>query len=133
MIMDEKTTIETLNNEFKTKLVTSEDQYNSYDAEDDKYIVEVKTRYDYYKDKLIEAFKLYSNFHKAEVMGKQFLYVLTDPKGFYVYNITKLMPQIIEFKVVPIRCEATTMFGNKSKVTKYSYFLPEELAHIYRF
>lgn len=133
MVMDEKTTIETLNNKFNMKLILSEERYNSYDAEDYKYIVEVKTRYDYYKDKLIEAFKLYSNFHKAEVKGKQFLYVLTDPKGFYVYNITKLMPKIIEFKVVPIRCDATTILANKTKVTKYSYFLPEELAHIYHF
>lgn len=133
MVMDEKTTIETLNNNFGTKLFPAEDQYNSYDAEDDNYIVEVKTRYDYYKDKLIEAVKLYSNFQKAEIKGKQFLYVLTDPKGFYVYNITKLMTQIVEFKVMPIRCEATTKFNNQNKVIKYSYVLPEELASIYHF
>jgi|SaaInl85LU_5_DNA_1037374.scaffolds.fasta_scaffold00538_2 hypothetical protein len=132
-MMNETETVKTLNEKFGVDLLLCEDEFSSYDAEDNNYIVEVKTRTKYYKDKLIEAVKLFSNFQKAEIKGKKFLYVLTDPKGFYVFNITNLMEDIIKNKLIPIRAAATTKFSNEKMVTKYSYLLSEDMAFIYKF
>ena len=131
--MNQQQTVNFINKTSGTKLIEHTDEFSSYDAEDNNYIVEVKTRTKYYKDKLIEAVKLFSNFQKAEIKGKKFLYVLTDPKGFYVFNITNLMEDIIKNKLIPIRAAATTKFSNEKMVTKYSYLLSEDMAFIYKF
>ena len=126
--MTERSTIATLNERCGTKLVLKADQFSSYDAEDDNYIVEIKNRRKYYKEKLIEAMKLYKNFQASQLKGKKFLYVVTDEKGFYVYNITDHMSHIVHLPMKAFDCPITTDFNKTDKITKYSYILPEELA-----
>jgi len=126
--MTEQSTIDLINLVSRTKLVLCKDRFSSYDAEDDNYIVEIKNRRKYYKEKLIEASKLYANFQKAEIARKKFLYVVTDEEGVWVYNITNAMKVVVNLPIRPIECPMTTDFGKNDKITKYSYVLPEDMA-----
>ena len=126
--MTERSTVEILNIVSGTNLVLCKDEFSSYDAEDDNYIVEIKNRRKYYKEKLIEASKLYANFQKAEIARKKFLYVVTDEEGVWVYNITNAMKAVVNLPIRAIECPMTTDFGRNDKITKYSYVLPEDMA-----
>ena len=126
--MTEQSTIDLINLVSRTKLVLCKDRFSSYDAEDDNYVVEIKNRRKYYKEKLIEAYKLYANFQKAEIAKKKFLYVVTDEKGVWVYNITNAMKVVVNLPIRAIDCPMTTDFGKNDKITKYSYVLPEDMA-----
>lgn len=126
--MTEQSTIDLINLVSRTKLVLCKDRFSSYDAEDDNYVVEIKNRRKYYKEKLIEAYKLYANFQKAEIAKKKFLYVVTDEKGVWVYNITNAMKVVVNLPIIAIECPMTTDFGRNDKIIKYSYVLPEDMA-----
>ena len=126
--MTELSTIELINKSSGTKLALVKGQFSIYDAEDDDYIVEIKNRRKYYRTKLIEAKKLYNNFQASQIKGKKFLYVVTDDRGVYVYNISNHMSQVVNLPMKALRCPRSTDFNNYDKITKYSYELPETLA-----
>ena len=126
--MTELSTIELINKSSGTKLALVKGQFSIYDAEDDDYIVEIKNRRKYYSTKLIEAKKLYNNFQASQIKGKKFLYVVTDDRGVYVYNISNHMTHIVNLPMKSIQCPRSTDFNNNDKITKYSYELPETLA-----
>ena len=94
--MTEQSTIDFLNSKVGTKLSLVSDIYSSYDASDDNYIVEIKNRRAYYRDKLIEAMKLYKNYQASQLSNKQFLYVVTDEKGVWVFNISKNIKVVVK-------------------------------------
>jgi hypothetical protein len=123
--MTEQSTIDFLNSKVGTKLSLVSDKYSSYDASDDNYIVEIKNRRAYYRDKLIEAMKLYKNYQASQLSNKQFLYVVTDEKGVWVFNISKNIKAVVKMPVEGIECPKTTDFKSNDKITKYSYVLPE--------
>ncbi len=123
--MTEQSTIDFLNSKVGTKLSLVSDKYSSYDASDDNYIVEIKNRRAYYRDKLIEAMKLYKNYQASQLSNKQFLYVVTDEKGVWVFNISKNIKAVVKMPVKGIECPKTTDFKSNDKITKYSYVLPE--------
>jgi len=126
--MNEQSTITLLNKLSGTDLRLVSDKYSSYDAEGSNYIVEIKNRRAYYSDKLIEASKLFANYNKSQIKGKQFLYVVTDPKGVYIYNINKNIKLIVNQPVRIMECPINTDFGNQTKINKVSYLLDEGLA-----
>ena len=109
-------------------LTAAADQFSPYDAEGVNYIVEIKNRRAYYKDKMLEAYKLFANYQQAQLKGKQFLYVVTDSEGIWVYNITKHIDTILQGSPKPLQCPAQTDFGNNTKITKYVFTLAESLA-----
>lgn len=123
--MTEQSTIEFLNSKVGTKLSLVSDKYSSYDASDDNYIVEIKNRRAYYRDKLIEAMKLYKNYQASQLLNKQFLYVVTDEKGVWVFNISKNIKAVVVMPVKDMECPKTTDFSSNDKIIKYSYVLPE--------
>jgi len=123
--MTEQSTIDFLNSKVGTKLSLVSDKYSSYDASDDNYIVEIKNRRAYYRDKLIEAMKLYKNYQASQLSNKQFLYVVTDEKGVWVFNISKNIKAVVKMPVEGIECPKTTDFKSNDKIIKYSYVLPE--------
>ena len=125
--MNEKETVDRLNKE-GTDLTLVKDKFSAYDAEDENYIVEIKNRRDYYSEKLIEAFKLFKNFQLSQILNKSFLYVVTDSKGLYIYNVSKDIDKILSKPIRPIKCPKTTDFKNKEKIIKYSYTLSEDIA-----
>lgn len=127
-MFNEKTTIELINKVSGAKLRLAKSKFSSYDAEDSRYIVEIKNRRKYYKDKLIEAYKLFANFQKSQLKEKVFLYVVTDEKGVWVYNISKNIESVLNTPLNALECPRTTDFNNNSKIIKYSYVLPEDMA-----
>ena len=125
--MNEKLTLEYINNEYNLNAYLVKDKFSSYDAECKDYIIEIKNRRKYYKDKLIEANKLFANYNKAQIKEKDFLYLVTDDKGVYVFNISKNIEEIISQDLIPKDCPATTDFNNNRKIIKYNYLLNENL------
>jgi len=125
--MNEKLTLEYINNEYNLNAYLVKDKFSSYDAECKEYIIEIKNRRKYYKDKLIEANKLFANYNKAQIKEKDFLYLVTDEKGVYVFNISKNIKEIISQDLIPKDCPATTDFNNNRKIIKYNYLLNENL------
>jgi len=128
--MTEQSTIDVLNNRAETTLRLCSGGFSSYDAEDNNYIVEIKNRRVYYSEKLLEASKLFVNYQKAQIKGKDFLYVVTDDKGVWVYNISKNIETIVNMTVRAFTCPMTTDFSRNAKITKYSYVLPEFMAKL---
>jgi len=128
--MTEESTIEYINKKVKLNLKKSLDKFNDYDAENENYIVEIKNRRKYYKEKLIEALKLYKNYRNAQNKNKTFLYVVTDEKGVYVYNVSKNIEMIINNKPIRTMQPMTTDFDRTRKILKYCYYLPESLSKI---
>lgn len=126
--MNEAQTITLLNVSTGLGLTAATNQFSPYDAESTDYIVEIKNRRAYYKDKMLEAYKLFANYQQAQLKGKQFLYVVTDSEGVWVYNISKHIDSIIKQSPKPLQCPAQTDFGNKTKITKFVFTLAESLA-----
>lgn len=128
--MNEQSTIDLMNSRYKTKLILCRDKFSSYDAEDSRYIVEIKNRRKYYREKLIECFKLFKNYQVSQLKGKAFIYVVTDEQGIYIFNITKNIDKILSSKPIAFECPKTTDFNNNDKITKYSYVLKESIVSI---
>ena len=126
--MDEKLTIDLINKEFKTDLALVNYEFCDYDAEDKNYIVEVKNRKEFYKEKLIECIKLFKNFQNSQIKNKDFLYIVTDEQGVYVFNISKKMDTIISSKIYKTLQPETTEFYKTKKINKYVYFLDVKLS-----
>jgi len=120
--------IDYINKAVNIKLTLSNDQYSFYDAEDDNYIVEVKDRAKYYKDKMLEEYKFLKCCAIAQEKGKQFLYIVRDPKGVWIYNCSKYIQDIIDFKRLDMPCPVNTEFGNNGKINKVIILLPEDYA-----
>ena len=119
---NEKQTILDINRIFGLKLTRVKNRFSDYDAEDDNYLVEIKNRRKYYKTKMIEEYKLNKNLKKAKSLNKEFIYVVTDDYGMYIYNMSKLdLPELQEFD-----CPRNTDFGGKeSRKIKKIYNLKE--------
>jgi len=126
--MTEQSTIDLLNKIKGVNLMLASDTYSCYDAFDFNYIVEIKNRRKYFSTKMIEAMKMYRNYQEAQIKGKTFLYVVTDDKGMWVFNISKNISSIVKTVPKALKCPKTTDFSDNSKIDKYSYELPESMA-----
>jgi|TARA_R110000787_G_scaffold119303_1_gene230229 hypothetical protein len=130
--MTEESTIKFLNSK-GLNLVKAKNQFSYFDASDDSYLVEIKNRKKYYSDKLIESMKLYSNFQQSVIQGKKLLYVVTDEKGVWIFNISDYIDVIIKTPPKVLNLPKTTEFGNTDKIPKYCYTLPESIAKHFKF
>ena len=126
--MNEQTTIELINKQFKTNLILVDYQFCDFDAEDENYIVEVKNRKEFYQDKLIECVKLFKNYQNSQIKNKDFLYIVTDEKGVYVFNISKNIDEITSTKMYKTIQPESTEFNSTNKVNKFVYFLDTKLS-----
>ena len=104
-------------------------QYSSYDAYTDEYLLEFKTRYKRYSSTQIEKIKLDRNLIEAKKQNKKFLYVVKDPTGLYVFSISKLIEDGYDFKWITMKCPATTSFKNRSKIDKVVHNIPFNKCH----
>ena len=112
-------------------LVEVSDPYSSYDAENGRYIVEVKSRDKEYKSWAIEKKKFDSNIVKCIETGKAFVY-LTEYNGkIMTWNIHKLVRKGYDFQWTEIPMPKTTEFKNTKTVTKVVGFLYEGVAKIH--
>ena len=126
--MNEQTTIELINKQFKTNLILVDYQFCDFDAEDENYIVEVKNRKEFYQDKLIECVKLFKNYQNSQIKNKDFLYIVTDLKGVYVFNISKNIDEITSTKMYNTIQPETTEFNSSKQINKFVYFLNTKLS-----
>ena len=112
-------------------LVEVSDPYSSYDAENERYIVEVKSRDKEYKSWAIEKKKFDSNIVKCIETGKAFVY-LTEYNGkIMTWNIHKLVRKDYDFQWTAIPMPKTTEFGDTKTITKVVGFLYEGVAKIH--
>jgi hypothetical protein len=112
-------------------LVEVTDPYSSYDAENERYIVEVKSRDKQYRSWAIEKKKFDSNIIKCMEKNKAFVY-LTEYKGkIMTWNIHKLVRKGYDFQWSPISMPQTTQFRDTNTVTKVVGFLYEGVAKIH--
>jgi hypothetical protein len=126
--MNEQTTIELINKQFKTNLILVDYQFCDFDAEDENYIVEIKNRKEFYQDKLIECVKLFKNYQNSQIKNKDFLYIVTDLKGVYVFNISKNIDEITSTKMFKTIQPETTEFNSSKQINKFVYFLDNKLS-----
>ena len=126
--MNEQTTIDLINEKFNLKLILVDFEFCDYDAEDENYIVEIKNRKEFYQDKLIECVKLFKNYQNSQIKEKQFLYIVTDEQGVYIFNITKNIETITSSKVYKTLQPETTEFKKTKKINKFVYFLDVKLS-----
>ena len=126
--MNEQTTIELINKQFKTNLILVDYQFCDYDAEDENYIVEIKNRKEFYQDKLIECVKLFKNYQNSQIKNKDFLYIVTDEKGVYVFNISKNIDEITSTKMYKTIQPESTEFNSTKQINKFVYFLDNKLS-----
>ena len=112
-------------------LVEVSDPYSSYDAENGRYIVEVKSRDKEYKSWAIEKKKFDSNIVKCIETGKAFVY-LTEYNGkIMTWNIHKLVRKGYDFQWTEIPMPKTTEFKDTKTITKVVGFLYEGVAKIH--
>ena len=113
-------------------LVEVSDRYSTYDAENENYIVEVKSRDKKYRSWAIEKKKFDSNIDKAVETGKMFVY-LTEYKGdIMTWNINNLVLTGYDFQWTKIPMPQTTEFEDTKTVTKEVGFLYEGVAKIHK-
>ena len=112
-------------------LVEVSDPYSSYDAENERYIVEVKSRDKQYRSWAIEKKKFDSNIVKCMEKNKAFVY-LTEYNGkIMTWNIHKLVRKGYDFQWTAIPMPKTTEFQDTKTITKVVGFLYEGVAKIH--
>ena len=125
----EQDTLNIINEKYGIKLKLSTDTFSDYDAEDSNYICEIKCRDKYYSDKYIELVKFAKNIRHSRLINKAFIYVVDDPKGIYIFNITKNLYKIIKQDIIDKpNMPVTTDFKNKKKINKLVFSLTESTA-----
>ena len=113
-------------------LVEVSDPYSSYDAENERYIVEVKSRDKQYKSWAIEKKKFDSNIIKCMEKNKAFVY-LTEYNGkIMTWNIHKLVRKGYDFQWTSIPMPKTTEFKDTKTITKVVGFLYEGVSKIHK-
>jgi len=124
--MTQSETIYFINKKSNTNLIEHKYEFNSYDAYDSNYIVEIKNRRANHKDPFLEVNKTLINLKLAKNQNKQYLYVQQDDTGIYVFNISKLNLNSIykRFYNVP----ETTDFGKNKRVDKEFWVLNKSLS-----
>ena len=112
-------------------LVEVSDPYSSYDAENERYIVEVKSRDKKYDSWIIERKKFDSNLLYSMNKNKMFVY-LTEHKGkIMTWNIHNLLNSLYDFGWTKMELPATTEFDDKEKIQKEVGFLYEGVAKVH--
>ena len=105
--------------------------YSSYDAESERYIVEVKSRDKEYRSWAIEKKKFDSNIIKCMEKNKAFVY-LTEYKGkIMTWNIHKLVRKGYDFQWTEIPMPKTTEFEDTKTITKVVGFLYKGVAKVH--
>ena len=112
-------------------LVEATDPYSSYDAENERYIVEVKSRDKQYDNWVIEKKKFDNNIVKCIETGKAFVY-LTEYNGkIMTWNIHKLVRKGYNFSWDLLPMPVTTEYNNKKIIAKQVGYLYERDARVH--
>jgi len=112
-------------------LIEVEDQFSTYDAESDTYIVEIKSRDKEYSSWIIEKKKFESNLIASVEKTKKFIYLTEYNKKIMTWNIHKLVRKGYDFQWTEQLMPQTTEFDNTKPITKVVGFLYEGNAKIH--
>ena len=110
--------------------VESEYQYDTYDAENKDYILEIKSRKSRYEKWLIEKYKFDTNLDIALRKNKQFIYLTEYRTDMLVWNINDLINVGYDFGWELKEQPKTTDFDNNNKIMKEVGYLHEHYAKI---
>ena len=112
-------------------LVEVSNPYSSYDAENERYIVEVKSRDKQYDSWVIEKKKFDNNIVKCIETRKMFVY-LTEYNGkIMTWNIHKLVRKGYNFSWNLLPMPVTTEFNNNKIIAKQVGYLYERDARVH--
>ena len=109
----EQSVCDWINKQTGTKFTLTGEQYSSYDAEEPRYIAEIKIRGKHYDDCLIEWDKYMANKGCSEIDGKDFLYIVVVSPNIYVFNITRLNNKKFNYKWESRKLPRNTAFGGE--------------------
>ena len=112
-------------------LVEATDPYSSYDAENERYIVEVKSRDKQYRSWVIEKKKFDNNIIKSVETRKMFVYLTEYDGKIMTWNIHNLVRKGYDFQWTQQLMPQTTEFDNKKVITKEVGFLYEGKAKVH--
>jgi len=102
--------------------------YEHYDAENNQFIVEIKSRDYKYDDWLIEQYKYEENIKAAKDSARMFVYVTEYRGNIYVWNMYDLA--WLEYEIQWESSKSmpnTTEFGDKGRRNKSVGYLPENI------
>jgi|TARA_R110000772_G_scaffold87836_1_gene182830 hypothetical protein len=124
MTEQEKTilTIGWLNNKFDLLIKKTTGQFDLWDAQDDKRIIEFKFRNKYYKEKYIQVDKFYALLMASEYHNKDSYYIVVDNE-VRIFNLTQIKNKLINSKIIIKQAPYQTEFKNNQKINKYFYIL----------
>jgi len=131
--MKQDEVIKELNNLYPNmdNLQETEDPFCSYDAINDTYIVEIKSRDKTYDSWIIEKKKFDSNIIKAIEENKSFIY-LTECNGkVMTWNINRMIAAEYDFKWELRDMPSTTEFDNNHMISKEVGYLFEADAKVH--
>jgi|TARA_R110000787_G_scaffold202448_1_gene313116 hypothetical protein len=115
----------------KDLLIEAEDPFSSYDASNNTYIVEIKSRDKTYDSWIIEKIKFDSNIVKAIEESKSFIY-LTECNGkIMTWNINRMIAANYDFKWEYRDMPGTTEFNNKEIIAKEVGYLHKADAKVH--
>ena len=112
-------------------LVEINDPYSSYDAENKKYIVEVKSRDKKYDKWIIEKKKFDNNIVKSIEKAKTFVYLTEHNKKIMTWNIHNLVRKGYNFSWDLLPMPVTTEFDNQKIIAKQVGYLYERDARVH--
>ena len=110
----EQTICDWLNQQARTKFALTGEQYSSYDAEEDRYIAEIKVRGKHYDNCLIEYDKFNTNSEHSDRTGKEFLYIVAVKPSIFVFNITHLNKKEWNYQWENRKMPQNTAFGGEN-------------------
>lgn len=98
----EQDVIDIVNSESNREMCLVDDEFSRYDAEDKDYIAEIKIRYRWYPDCIIEHDKYEANMALAKEKDKDFIYIVYVEQDtcydIYVFNCTTLTLNDYKFR-----------------------------------
>jgi hypothetical protein len=130
-LLDDNYIIAYLNREAKSEFVKCQDEYSRYDAEDDRYIAEIKVRNKDYSDCLIEYEKFDNNIEYANETDKEFLYIVATNRDIYVFNVSRLLKDGYDFKWEWKSLHRNSQFGGyEDKIDKQVGYINSSKASV---
>ena len=111
-----------INKEAQSNFVKT-DEYCTYDADEERYIAEIKVRNKHYDTCLIEWDKYMANKGHADIDGKEFLYIVATNSHIYVFNINTIQKSRSKIRWKDQELPRNSHFGgyNDKKIKKVGY------------
>ena len=114
--------ISNINKEAQSNFIKT-DEYCTYDADEERYIAEIKVRNKHYDTCLIEWDKYMANKGHADIDGKEFLYIVATNSHIYVFNINTIQKSRSKIRWKDQELPRNSHFGgyNDKKTKKVGY------------